>query len=158
MFRLIRVNLAQSSKVWLVGVLLAAAPLAFVSLPERGEAHEVQISGNVGGTMHIEPNDTPQAGAASLTWFALNRRGGQPIRLADCQCTLSVYAQPRRPGDSPIQQPTLSASDVEGRSSVPSAKITFPRAGAYDLVLRGQPAAAGSFSAFELKFSVTVAQ
>jgi hypothetical protein len=135
-----------------------AAPIALAIIPWTSLAHEVEVSGDVGGTMHIEPNDTPRAGTASLTWFALNRRGGQPIRLTDCKCMLSIYAQPRRQGDSPIQQPALQASDFEGRPGVPSANITFPRAGAYDLVLQGQPIASGNFSEFLLKFSITVAQ
>jgi len=135
-----------------------AAPIALTFCPLRSAAHEVEVSGDVGGTMHIEPNDSPKAGAASLTWFALNRRGGQPIRLSDCNCSLAVYAQPRRPGDAPIQQLSLTAKTVEGRSGVPSANITFPRVGAYDLVLKGQPVTSGDFSAFELRFPVTVAQ
>jgi hypothetical protein len=158
MFHIIRSNLTQPSKVWLLTAILMAAPSALVITPLLSVAHEVEVSGDVGGTMHIEPNDAPRAGTASLTWFALNRRSGQPIRLSDCKCVLSIYAQPRRQGDSPIQQPALQTSDVEGRPSVPSANITFPRAGAYDLVLQGQPVASGNFSEFLLKFSVTVAQ
>jgi hypothetical protein len=146
------------NKVWLLGAILGVVPTALIAISLPSTAHEVEISGDVGGTMHIEPNDTPHAGVASLTWFALNRRGGQPIRLSDCKCTLSVYAQPRNQGNLPIQQPTLSASTVEGRPSVPSANIIFPRAGNYDLVLQGQPVTTGSFSAFSLEFSVTVAQ
>jgi hypothetical protein len=121
-------------------------------------AHEVEVSGDVGGTMHIEPNDSPKAGTASLTWFALTRRGGQPIPLTDCNCTLSVYAQPRQQGGKPIVQPALSATSVEGHQGVPSAKVTFPRAGAYELVLQGRPVTSGTFTPFELKFPVTVAQ
>lgn len=121
-------------------------------------AHEVEVSGEVGGTLHVEPNDNPKAGTASLAWFALTRRGGQPIPLSDCNCQLSVYAQPHRSGDAPIQQPSLSATAAEGRSGIPSANITFPRAGAYELVLQGSPVAAGAFSPFELRFTVTVAQ
>lgn len=121
-------------------------------------AHEVQISSEVGGTLHIEPSDSPKAGTANLTWFALTRRGGQSIGLSECRCSLAVYAQPRSQNDSPIQRPTLSATTAEGRQGIPSANITFPRAGAYELVLQGQPIRSGGFAPFELKFSVTVAQ
>jgi hypothetical protein len=141
-----------------LGAVLIAAPIALTLSPLRIAAHEVEVSEDIGSTMHIEPNDNPRAGAASLTWFALNRRGGQPIRLSDCKCSLSVYTQPRQPGDTPILQPSLTAKAVEGRSDVPSASITFPRAGAYDLVLKGQPVTSGDFSAFELQFAVTVVQ
>ncbi|HEY9630241.1 MAG TPA: hypothetical protein V6C84_23355 [Coleofasciculaceae cyanobacterium] len=153
----VRLNLLQLNSVLLVAALIAV-PIAVTVAPWRSEAHEVEVSGSIGGTMHIEPNDSPRAGAASLTWFALNRRGGSPLQLSECNCTLKVYAQPRQQGDTPIQQPSLTAKSVEGRSGVPSANITFPRAGAYELVLQGQPVTSGSFSAFELRFAVTVAQ
>ncbi len=141
----------------LLGLSLCMA-IAPCVLPIRSEAHEVEVSGDVGGTMHIEPNDTAQVGKATLAWFALNRRGGLPIPLADCNCTLAVYAMPHSPDATPIQQPVLNAVSIEGRSGVPSANITFPRAGAYEIILKGQPSAAGTFSPFELRFPVTVAQ
>ena len=136
--------------------LLVALP---VSLSAKiAPAHEVELSNEVGGTLHIDPNDSPKAGTASLAWIALTRRGGQSMPLADCNCKLSVYTQPHRAGDAPIQQPTLSAASIEGRTGVPSASITFPRAGAYELVLQGSPVKAGAFAPFELRFAVTVAQ
>jgi hypothetical protein len=149
--------------------MLSFAALGFISLgavafgvigvrPPATSAHEVQISNEVGGTLHVEPNDNPKAGSASLTWFALTRRGGQPIALSECSCSLAVYARPRSQNDSPIQRPTLSATSAEGRQGMPSANITFPRAGAYELVLQGRPVQSGGFTPFELKFSVTVAQ
>jgi hypothetical protein len=142
--------------LWIMPIGALAGFSWLTSLPSQ--AHQVEVSNEVGGTLHIEPNDSPRAGTASLTWFALNRRGGQPIRLADCNCSLSLYAQPRRASDTPIQRPPLRSANVEGRSGVPSATITFPWAGSYELVLKGQPNAAGAFAPFELRFSVTVAQ
>jgi hypothetical protein len=139
----------------LLGSGFGAAQLLY---PSAGTAHEVKVSGEIGGTIHIEPNDTPKAGTANLAWFALTRRGGQPIALSDCNCTLAVYAQPRRDGDTPILQPRLSATSAEGRQGIPSASITFPRAGAYDVVLQGRPVNSGMFTPFSLNFSVTVAQ
>jgi len=141
--------------------LLAVLPLTWgieLTLTLATSAHEVELSNEVGGTLHLEPNDNPKAGTASLAWIALTRRGGQPIPLADCNCKLSVYAQPHHSGDTPIQQPTLSATSAEGHAGIPSASITFPRAGSYELVLQGSPVTAGSFAPFALKFTVTVAQ
>ncbi|GAB4478760.1 MAG: hypothetical protein OHK0037_40830 [Elainellaceae cyanobacterium] len=121
-----------------------------------GLAHQVQVSGDVGGTVHIEPRDNPRAGTASPVWFALARRGGQTIPLSACNCQLAVYAQPRRQGDAPILSPALQAVSAEGREGVPGATVTFPRAGAYELVLRGRPVTSGAFTPFELRFLVTV--
>lgn len=142
----------------LLSLYLSVPALIVITNPFRGDAHETEISGEVGATLHIEPNDNPQAGIPSLAWFALTRRGGQLISLSECNCQLAVYAQPYQAGDSPIQQPSLTAVSAEGREGVPGAEVNFPSAGAYELVLQGQPVTDGAFDPFELRFSVTVAQ
>ena len=121
-------------------------------------AHQVEISGSVGGTIHIEPNDTPRAGEENLTWFALTKRGGQTIPLSACDCSLAIYTQPYREGDEAIATPDLRAVSAEGYNGIPGADITFPTAGAYELILTGNPATSGAFPPFELTFSVTVAR
>lgn len=119
-------------------------------------AHKVEISKDVGGTLHIEPNDSPQAGKATLTWVALTRKGGQVIPLQQCNCQLAVYAEPRQ-GSSPMMQPPLKAISSEGYKGIPGAEIVFPKAGAYQLELKGTPKAGTSFKPFVLNFKVTVA-
>ncbi|MGK7891623.1 MAG: hypothetical protein AB4042_20020 [Leptolyngbyaceae cyanobacterium] len=121
-------------------------------------AHQVEIAGDVGGTIHIEPNDTPRAGEEALTWFALTKRGGQVIPLSSCDCSLAVYRRPYRQGDEAIATPSLRAISAEGYNGIPGADIVFPNPGAYELVLTGEPLTAGAFSSFELIFSVTVAR
>ena len=160
MLRRINLKLTRRLRLPLLA-LLTILPLTWgleLALPLDSSAHEVELSNQVGGTLHLEPNDNPKAGTASLAWIALTRRGGQPIPLTDCNCKLSVYAQPYDSGDTPIQQPTLSATTAESRSGIPSASITFPRAGSYELVLQGSSVTSGSFAPFELRFTVTVAQ
>lgn len=138
---------------------LALIPPVTVSLwgSSTAIAHQVQLSGTVGGTKHIEPDDNPRAGRASLTWFALTRKGGEPIPLEACDCQLAVYTQPYQEGDRPIQTPVLQAIAVEGYKDIPGAEIIFPQVGAYTLVLQGEPRQPARFEPFELKFTVTVA-
>ncbi|NET48233.1 MAG: hypothetical protein F6K09_05815 [Merismopedia sp. SIO2A8] len=126
--------------------------------PQVAIAHQVETSGEVGGTIHIEPNDRPRAGEEHLIWFALTKRGGQAIPLDACDCTLEVYTQPYGAEDEAIETPELRAISAERYNNIPGADVTFPRAGAYDLVLTGSPATSGTFSPFELTFSVTVAR
>lgn len=135
---------------WLLGgALLWATPVL---------THTVEISGDVGGTLHIEPNDNPRAGQAHQVWFSLTRRGGSPIPLSACSCQLAVYTQPAQADSQPLARPLLRSRAIEGRQGVPGAEVTFPRAGAYELVLRGRPIQVGHFSDFELRFPVTVAR
>jgi hypothetical protein len=117
-------------------------------------AHKVQISGDIGGTLHIEPNDNPRAGEPSLAWFALTRQGGEVIPLEACNCQFAIYTQS---GDAIVESPTLEPISAEGYNGIPGAEITFPQVGAYELVLQGEPLTPEDFQPFEFRFPVTVA-
>jgi hypothetical protein len=120
-------------------------------------AHKVDIAGDVGGTLHIEPNDNPRAGEPSQAWFALTRRGGRVITLSQCNCQLAVYAQPYPPGEPPLLEPQLQSVAAERYQGIPGAEIVFPKPGIYELQLNGKPISGARFKPFELKFEVTVA-
>ncbi|MGF1535866.1 MAG: hypothetical protein ACFB4J_05180 [Elainellaceae cyanobacterium] len=132
---------------------MVAAAIALPVAP--GLAHQVTVADNVGGTLHIEPNDVPRAGQETLAWFALARRGGQTIPLSACHCALSVY---QSFGAEAIATPRLEAITAEGYRGIPSASFAFPRPGQYELVLTGRPVAESDFQPFTLRFDVTVAR
>jgi hypothetical protein len=119
-------------------------------------AHKIQVAADVGGTLHIEPNDTPRAGEPSLAWFALTRKGGQVIPLDQCNCQLSVYTSTADPGSPPLLTPSLKAVSAERYQGIPGAEIRFPQPGVYQLQLSGTPKAEGDFQPFQLKFDATV--
>ena len=120
-------------------------------------AHQVEVANEIGGTLHIEPNDTPRAGEEVLAWVALTRRGGKTIQLAECDCQMAVYAQPKQPNSTPILSPALNAVASEGYQGIPGANLTFPAVGLYTVAISGSPKQADDFSPFELTFDVTVA-
>ena len=120
-------------------------------------AHKVETTGDVGGTLHIEPNDNPRAGESILTWFALTRKGGKVIPLVQCNCQLAVYAQPHTPGEPALLEPSLKPVNAEIYQGIPGADITFPKPGIYQLQLSGKPTSGANFKPFEFKFEVTVA-
>ena len=127
--------------------------LTIVSIPAI--AHNVEISNEVAATFHIEPNHNPRANQPSTAWFALTRRGGSSIALSECDCTLRVYTVPRQSDAKAILNPKLLALDVEKYQDIPSAKIVFPQAGAYELEISGT-AKDDSFTPFELSYTVNV--
>ncbi|MES1021418.1 hypothetical protein ABN584_00775 [Gloeocapsa sp. BRSZ] len=118
-------------------------------------AHKVQTAADVGATLHIEPNDNPRAGESSLTWFALTRKGGQTIPLAECDCKLAVYSGSST--SQPLLEPPLKSISAERFENIPAAEIVFPQAGAYRLQFTGSPKVAGSFQPFELNYDISVA-
>ncbi|MDB9453039.1 hypothetical protein [Dolichospermum circinale] len=121
-------------------------------------AHTVKISADVGGTVHLEPNDSPRAGEVTPAWFLLTRKGGQVIPLKDCHCQLAIYAEPHVTGEPALIQPLLKPIQAERYQGIPGGEFIFPKPGAYQLQLSGTPVTAGSFLPFELKFLVTVAR
>ncbi|MFN6464115.1 MAG: hypothetical protein RMZ41_020200 [Nostoc sp. DedVER02] len=120
-------------------------------------AHKVEATGDVGGTLHIEPNDNPRAGEPTQAWFALTRRGGRVIPLSQCNCRLAVYAEPYATGEPPLLEPQLEAVAAERYQGIPGAEITFPKPGIYELQLNGKPVSGARFKPFQFKFEVTVA-
>lgn len=149
-------RLGHSNKFSLkVNRCLLVLLLSAIAIPLQ--AHKVQISETVGGTLHIEPNDTPRSGEAAIAWFALTRQGGQTIPLEACDCSLSIYSEPVRPDQSPILTPPLKAVSAEQYQGIPGAEIVFPQPGAYQLKLTGEPQENANFEPFELTFDVTVA-
>ncbi len=135
-------------------VFLYISLFTFLSI---ASAHTVKIAGNIGGTIHIEPNDNPSAGQPAQTWFTLTRKGGQVLPLKECSCHLAIYAEPYTPGEPALLEPPLKPVDAELYQGIPGAEITFPKPGVYELQLSGKPATAGSFRPFDLRFQITVA-
>jgi len=119
-------------------------------------AHTIKVSGDVAATFHIEPHHNPQAGKPSLAWFALTRKGGHTIPLSQCNCQLSVYAVPHARNAPPLLSPGLQAINVDRYQGIPSAEITFPKAGEYELTISGSPKGDGKFKPFTLTYSVVV--
>jgi hypothetical protein len=133
---------------WLAAVLLTALP---------AYAHEVEISNDVGATLHIEPDDKPKAGNPTEIWFALTAKGGQVIPLSECNCNLKIYSDPSQAGATPLLEPPLKQKAVEQYQNIPSAEVIFPKIGAYKLELSGSPKSKAKFSAFSLSYKVVVA-
>lgn len=132
---------------WLGAALFVAMPVC---------AHEVEISGEVGATLHIEPNDRAKAGEPTQVWFALTEKGGKVIPLAECDCKLKVYAGKQT--DKPLGEPTLKAIAAEQYQGIPAAEVTFPDVGTYKLELSGSPKSSAKFSPFNLSYDVVVAE
>ena len=156
--RLIALVSVAIAGVGLVSLLRGDQELGQIWKSKNAIAHQVEIAGDVGGTIHIEPNDTPKAGETALAWFALTKRGGEAIPLADCNCNLDIYHAPYTPGDKPFSCPDFRSVSSEGYEDIPGADVTFPEPGSYDLVVTGDPVTPGAFEPFELVFSVTVAR
>jgi hypothetical protein len=137
-------------------ILLLGCLIFSVSNVPLAAAHKVEVAVDVGGTLHIEPNDNPRAGEPTQAWFALTRKGGKVIPLQQCNCQLAVYAEPHIPDEPALIEPSLKPVNAERYQGIPGADITFPEAGIYQLQLSGKPRAGETFQPFKFTFEVTV--
>jgi hypothetical protein len=156
MFRLSKKNKSLGLLV-LLGLLVEAGIFPIPQLNSISVwAHEVEVSGDVAATFHLEPNHNPRAGQPARVWFALTRRGGQIIPLEQCNCKVAVYLKNRKDGDKPLMQPPLKAVSAEKYQGIPGADIVFPKAGIYELELSGIAQNKANFKPFKLTYTVTV--
>lgn len=133
---------------WTLFLLLLGSPAI---------AHNLQISGDVAGVWHVEPNHNPKAGEPAKAWVALTRKGGQTLSLKQANCQMAVYSQPRVEAGLPVLQPTVKAISALKYQSVPSADIVFPNTGRYQLELSCTSKTQDNFQPFQLKYDVVVA-
>jgi hypothetical protein len=119
-------------------------------------AHNVEVTGDVAGTWHVEPDHSPRSGEPAKVWIALTRKGGEVLPLAQASCKLAVFSQPYTEGDKPVLQPELKAIAVEQYQGIPGADVVFPQPGLYEMALNCTPKTEGSFAAFEMRSAVTV--
>ncbi len=114
-------------------------------------AHNVKTSGNVAALFHLEPNHNPKAGDPSKIWFALTKQGGEAIALDQCNCQITVYSN-----QQVLFQPPLSPLNAERYKALPSAVVMFPKAGIYQVEIKGTPKQEGNFESFKFNYDVTV--
>ncbi|HBW58341.1 MAG TPA: hypothetical protein DEF27_11260 [Oscillatoriales bacterium UBA8482] len=150
-------NKNKSLKLLLIiGTFLCVQPLEKFSYSNPAIAHEVEVSGDVAVTFHLEPNHNPRAGEKARIWFALTRRGGKVIPLSECNCQLGIYREPRSAQDPPLIQPQLKAISAEKYQGIPGAEVIFPQAGIYQLEFKGTPQKNQDFKPFKTQYAVTV--
>lgn len=120
-------------------------------------AHNVKTNVDVGVTFHIEPDHSPQTGQENQAWFALTRKGGELIPLAQCDCELNVYLESERNSrEEPLFTPDLISLSPEKYQNIPGANLTFSKPGIYQLELTGKPKETGDFMPFQVSYPVTV--
>lgn len=138
----------------LTPVLLTVPLLLWAEAPTL--AHKVEVSGNVAGLWHIEPNHSPKSGEPAQVWIALTQEGGAIVPLEQCDCKLAIYSAPRTEGETPVLEPPLEAISAEQYQGIPGAEVVFPEAGEYELLLSGASQAGAGFQPFELSYTAIV--
>jgi hypothetical protein len=123
--------------------------------PLRAHQSQTVQENDVSVMIHLNPNDSPYAGKSTETWFMLMRPNGEMIAPTTCNCQVKVYNWRKIAIDSNPVLTTMQAPGHEAGHKVFRTAITFPKSGAYTVVLSGK-AKDKSFKPFAIKFPVTV--
>ncbi len=139
----------------IAGVMLTAPCSASdASAIELKAKHELKVSGDVAGMIHVQPDHHPVVGEIAQIWIALSQRGGKPIPLSGCDCRMTLR---NLSSATPVLNPILLPISLEGYTDVPSATLRFTQSGRYQVQLTGKPQRGYSFTPFTLEFEVNVA-
>jgi hypothetical protein len=116
-----------------------AACVALVAAPSA-LAHQTVTSNGVAVTVHVAPDDEPQAGQPATISVLGAKRKGWRFRFATCRCRLTV---------------TDSAGSrlLDRAVRTKRTTFTFPRAGAYEVAVAGRVTRGKKTRKFTAKFA-----
>ena len=126
--------------------LMSYAVLAICSivilLAPAASAHTLKIDGTISAVLHFQPDDDPMSGKPTEYILFLND-STKRFSLSGCECTLAI----KKDGA------TISTSALQLNSqNIISGTITFPQAGAYEVVFQGSPIKTDTFQPFTLSY------
>jgi len=120
--------------------------LFVVLVPVIASAHVLQVDGDMGAVLHINPDDNPTAKVPIN--FELSFQDGKGIfSLANCACNIAFVQN-----GSTIASMPLAATGTTFSSDT----FTFPKADVYVFHVTGKPKQGTGFKPFALDYTVRV--
>ena len=115
---------------------------AFIT-PRTISAHILKTDGQIGGILHIDPDDDPIAGQASnLFWDFTNK--GQKFNVNNCTCYVSILESGKEIAREQLINETFT--------------YTFPKKDVYQVNVSGNPRVNNSFQPFILSYDIRVSR
>lgn len=112
-------------------------------------AHTLKIDRSIGVSVHINPDDAPQAGKESSVFVEITDSSSRfnTANPSNCICTLTVQYE----GKPLAQLPVVSGG------AYAQLRYTFPHAGRYTVIVEGRPNGEGqAFQSFSLSYEYFV--
>lgn len=111
----------------------------FVITP-RVSAHFLNTVGDIGITLHVDPDDDPIPGKQAYLYFLFNNN----FNLGACNCTITIKEQGKQIFQQQLVKEKVSKSSIWG-TSIP---YVFPQNDVYQIILSGQPKIKNIFQPF----------
>ena len=112
-------------------------------------AHTLKIDRAIGVSVHINPDDAPQAGKESAILVEITDSSNRfnTANPSNCICTLQVMYEGK----------SITTIPVVNGGSYAQLRYTFPQAGRYLIVVEGKPNGEGqAFQSFSLSYEYFV--
>ena len=126
-------------------VLAALLLLCCIGQTSPALAHTLAIDGSIGVTTHLDPDDEPITGQPVTIFIDIQDRTNQ-FDFKNCQCSVVIKEK----------ESILKELPFVGDEGYQSISFIFPKAGSYNLIVKGQPKANSSFQTFTTSFSYYV--
>ena len=110
-------------------------------------AHNLQIDGTIGGTLHVDPDDDPFAQQISTLYLYFKDETNK-FTLTKCSCTAHILENGKELFLTPLTAGTDPLTAI--------FTYTFPKMDVYTLEVEGKPINPESFQLFKLTYIIRV--
>lgn len=132
----------------LVTVISSIALITFATSAPAA-AHILSTHGDIGGVIHLTPDDDPYILEVTEGSIEIKDRSGN-FKSSNCDCELVIY----RAGKEIYRDyASIRQDDI---SAVANFNYTFPAKDIYTISLIGKPESNANFSEFELKYDFRI--
>jgi hypothetical protein len=123
---------------------LLVLPLVVLSVTAPVQAHFLAIDGNIGVTLHVDPNDDPVANQPATFFFDVADKAGK-FTLANCTCQASLLQNGKQ-----IYTQSIAATGF----TQAGFGYTFTSPGVYGVRLVGTPLTSNAFQPFTINWNI----
>jgi hypothetical protein len=122
-------------------------------LPVAVSAHILKTDGNIGLTIHVNPDDDPIVGSPASFFMEIVDKTAK-FKPTDCTCTAQILNN----GTQIYSAPLFSTAQANDVNAAPFFSYTFPETGIYTVAISGEPKTADAFQKFSINYDLRVSR
>lgn len=119
----------------------------FFLVPQTATAHILKSDENIGGVIHVDPNDEPVAKSQSSISFEIKDTANK-FSYEKCNCIFSISQNEKE----------IYSTELPKDSTAQTTEYTFPTANSYRITLTGAPVDSQEFRPFTLEYDIRVSK
>jgi hypothetical protein len=133
-----------------LAILLTAYCLLFTY---QASAHVVKSDGNIGVTIHVNPDDDPIVGQPASFFLEIVDKTDK-FKPTDCNCIATITEN----GNQIYSTALFTGTQANDVSAAPFFSYTFPEKNIYTVKISGSPKTSDAFQTFSISYDLRVAR